>query len=52
MSLIQRCPPFQGIGIEGFHCIQRCQGVGIEVFHCMTTKNGQWLGKFLFVTFF
>ena len=26
---------FQGVGIEGFHCIQRCQGVGIKDFHCI-----------------
>ena len=29
---------FQGVGIEEFHCIQRCphfRGVGIEEFHCI-----------------
>ena len=31
-------PSFQGVGIEGFHRIQRCPhftGVGIEGFHCI-----------------
>ena len=31
-SLIYVASLYQGVGIEWFHCIQRCQGVGIERF--------------------
>ena len=30
-------PPFQGVGIEGFHCIQRCphfRGAGMCIQRC------------------
>ena len=38
---------FQGIGIEGFHCIQRCphfRGVRIEEFHYTEVSSFQGVG--------
>ena len=41
---------FHGVGIERFHCIQRCphfRGVGIEGFHCIQRcpHFRMWLGR-------
>ena len=37
VPLYKEVSSFQGVGIEGFHCIEvsSFQGVGIEGFHCI-----------------